>query len=209
MGMRAGLRRVLQCVAPTASAATASEESISTDGEPATTLWWRRFAFLFATACALITLFAYAGNAGAVVRTGGTGTSPRISSDLPDYSPGATVNLLGGSWQPGEAVHIFGFGGSTSSALMKSVAVINPATGKTFDFWTSGDNKTDSGTTVPSPACVTNNNAGGSGNITDLYAHFKNANTAPSITYTTSPANANEGDTKTYNFSITDPDAGD
>src|SRR5439155_434662 len=83
------------------------------------------------------------------------------------------------------STNIPGFGGSTSSALLKSVAVINPATGKTLDKWTSGDNKADSGVTVPSPACVTNNNGGGSGNITDLYAHFKNANSAPS---TTTPA---------------------
>jgi hypothetical protein len=75
--------------------------------------------------------------------------------------------------------NIPGFGGSTSSALLKSVTVLAPATGKTFDFWTSGDNKDDSGTVVPSPACVTNNNNAGSGNLTDLYAHFRNANTAP------------------------------
>jgi PKD repeat protein len=33
--------------------------------------------------------------------------SPTISSDKPDYSPGETVTLTGGSWQAGEAVHIF------------------------------------------------------------------------------------------------------
>ena len=54
----------------------------------------------------LVALLAFAGNAGAVTLTGGTGTDPWISSDLPDYAPGSTVNLLGGSWQPGEAVHI-------------------------------------------------------------------------------------------------------
>jgi len=75
--------------------------------------------------------------------------------------------------------NIPGFGGTSSSALLKSVAVINPASGKTFDKWTSGDNKVDAGTTVSSPACVTNNNGGSGGNLTDLYAHFKNANAAP------------------------------
>jgi hypothetical protein len=75
--------------------------------------------------------------------------------------------------------NIPGFGGSTSSALLKTVTVLAPATGKTFDKWTSGDNKDDAGTTVASPACVTNNNSSGSGNLTDLYAHFKNANAAP------------------------------
>src|SRR5919204_4216945 len=33
--------------------------------------------------------------------------NPTISSDKPDYNPGDTVTLTGGSWQAGEAVHIF------------------------------------------------------------------------------------------------------
>jgi hypothetical protein len=33
-----------------------------------------------------------------------------------------------------------------------------------------------------------------------------NVNTAPTVAFTTAPATANEGETKTYNFSITDPD---
>src|SRR5437764_1274099 len=33
--------------------------------------------------------------------------NPTIASDKPDYSPGETVTLTGGSWQPGEAVHHF------------------------------------------------------------------------------------------------------
>jgi hypothetical protein len=55
---------------------------------------------------ALLALLAFAGHAGAATLTGGTGTDPWISSELPDYTAGSTVNLLGGSWQPGEAVHI-------------------------------------------------------------------------------------------------------
>jgi hypothetical protein len=81
--------------------------------------------------------------------------------------------------------NIPGFGGSTSSALLKSVTVLAPASAvtlKTFDHWTSGDNKDDLGGAVSSPACVTNNNDAGSGNLTDLYAHFKNAQQATSIT---------------------------
>jgi YDG domain-containing protein/Big-like domain-containing protein len=66
----------------------------------------RSFALVVSTICALVALFALAGNAGAATRTGGTGTDPWIASELPDYAPGSTVNLLGGSWQPGEAVHI-------------------------------------------------------------------------------------------------------
>ncbi len=102
-----GLRRIIQCAGPAAASAyTTSEERISTDGEPRTAFRWRRVAFVVATICILLAPLAYAGNAGAATRTGGTGTSPWISSDLPDYPPGATVNLLGGSWQPGESVHI-------------------------------------------------------------------------------------------------------
>jgi hypothetical protein len=33
--------------------------------------------------------------------------TPTITSDLPDYAPGQTVNLFGAGWQAGEAVHIF------------------------------------------------------------------------------------------------------
>ena len=67
---------------------------------------WRSLAFLLSILCALTAVLAFAGHAGAVTRTGGTATDPWISSELPDYAPGSTVNLLGGSWQPGEAVHI-------------------------------------------------------------------------------------------------------
>src|SRR5256886_11507129 len=54
----------------------------------------------------LVALFAFAGSAAAMTGSGGTGTDPWIASDLPDYPPGATVTLLGGSWQPGESIHI-------------------------------------------------------------------------------------------------------
>jgi hypothetical protein len=66
----------------------------------------RTFVALVALGCALAALFAFTGGADAMVRTGGTGSTPWISSDLPDYPPGATVNLLGQNWQPGESVHI-------------------------------------------------------------------------------------------------------
>jgi hypothetical protein len=63
---------------------------------------------MFLAALALfVTLFAFAGGAHAMTRTGGTGTTdPWVSSDMPDYPPGATVGLLGGNWQPGEVIHI-------------------------------------------------------------------------------------------------------
>jgi YDG domain len=66
----------------------------------------RSFALVISTICALVALFGLTANAGAITRSGGTGTDPWIASELPDYAPGSVVNLLGGSWQPGEAVHI-------------------------------------------------------------------------------------------------------
>src|SRR5512147_445886 len=33
--------------------------------------------------------------------------APTITSDLPDYAPGATVTLTGAGWQPNEAVHVY------------------------------------------------------------------------------------------------------
>ena len=39
-------------------------------------------------------------------------------------------------------------------------------------------------------------------------ANFTTANAAPSVAFTTAPATANEGEVKTFNFSITDTDAG-
>jgi hypothetical protein len=66
----------------------------------------RSLALVISTICALVALFGLTANAGAVTRSGGTGTDPWIASELPDYAPGSVVNLLGGSWQPGEAVHI-------------------------------------------------------------------------------------------------------
>src|ERR1044072_2786445 len=79
---------------------TPATAAARTDG--ARGLW-----LFFMMVAALVAVLAFAGNAGAVTRSGGTGTDPWISSELPDYAPGSTVNLLGGSWQPGESVHIY------------------------------------------------------------------------------------------------------
>jgi YDG domain len=62
---------------------------------------------LLATVALSLALLAFTGNAGAVTRTGGSGTTaPWIASDLPDYPPGALVTLISQNWQPGESVHI-------------------------------------------------------------------------------------------------------
>jgi hypothetical protein len=102
------------------------------------TLSMRNIAFLFTTICALAALFAFAGNAGAVTRTGGTGTDPWIASDLPDYGPGQTVNLLGGSWQPGEAVHI-NVDDADSHTWTRDVDVNADANGDISDSFTLPD----------------------------------------------------------------------
>jgi MBG domain (YGX type) len=91
--------------------AGARDPSARTDAaaDPATHKTVKLVAGMFLAALALfVALFAFAGGAHAMTRTGGTGTTdPWISSDMPDYPPGATVGLLGGNWQAGESVHIY------------------------------------------------------------------------------------------------------
>ena len=95
-------------------------------------------AFLFMTIGAFVALLSFAGNAGAVVRSGGTGTDPWISSELPDYAPGSTVNLLGGSWQPGEAVHIH-VNDSAGQTWARDVDITANSTGDISDTFTLPD----------------------------------------------------------------------
>jgi hypothetical protein len=52
----------------------------------------------------LVAAFAFAGGAGAMVNE--ATNLPWIASDQADYSPGSTVHLTGGNWQPGEDVQI-------------------------------------------------------------------------------------------------------
>ena len=67
-----------------------------------------------------------------------------------------------------------------SQWLLTSVTTTTP--GKTFDNWTSGDNKTDSGTVIPgSPTPCIANGLGTNGNVGDGYAHFKNTTVTPSL----------------------------
>ena len=39
---------------------------------------------------------------------GGSTTNPWIQSDQADYSPGSTVTLTGGNWQPGRRAYLRG-----------------------------------------------------------------------------------------------------
>ncbi|HZN14175.1 MAG TPA: Ig-like domain-containing protein, partial [Acidimicrobiales bacterium] len=84
--------------------------------------------------CALVALFGLAGNAGAATRSGGTGTDPWVASELPDYSPGDTVSLIGGSWQPGESVHVVvnDDAGQTWSRTVDLTADANGGIGDSF-----------------------------------------------------------------------------
>jgi len=61
--------------------------------------------WLIAALLVIVASLTFAGTAGAM--TGGsTSTAPWIMSDQADYSPGSTVHLVGGNWQPGESVQI-------------------------------------------------------------------------------------------------------
>lgn len=91
--------------------AGAGDPSAHTDAaeDPSTHKTVKLVAAMFLAALALFAVFsAFTGGANAMTRTGGTGTTdPWVSSDMPDYPPGATVGLLGGNWQAGESVHIY------------------------------------------------------------------------------------------------------
>jgi hypothetical protein len=65
----------------------------------------RRTAILLFGVAAL--LLAFAGSALAVEDGVGAPAAPWITSDKADYAPGELVTLTGGSWGPGESVHIY------------------------------------------------------------------------------------------------------
>ncbi len=62
-----------------------------------------KFTLLFLTLAMLLAIPAIAFAQDSTVSTS---PAPTIQSDQADYAPGATVNLTGSGWQPGEAVHI-------------------------------------------------------------------------------------------------------
>jgi Bacterial Ig domain/PKD domain len=104
----------------------------------------------------------------------------------------------------GGTVNIPGFGGAGDSVKLKSVTTTT--TGRAFDNWTSGDNKTDSGTDLPGTPtpCISNSAGGSNGNVTDAYAHFKNSNSAPVCT--NGGATTPEDTAKAITLSCTDAD---
>ena len=117
-------------------------------------------------------------------RWNGTSSSPNSTCSGPPTNTNLTVTIPTASG----TVNITGFGGNTDSVRLKSVTTTT--TTKTFDRWTSavgttGSAKnTDSGVDVPGTPtpCISNDNGGSSGNLTDAFAHFKNANAAPVCT---------------------------
>jgi large repetitive protein len=114
-------------------------------------------------------------------RWNGTSSSPNSTCSGPPTLTNLIVSIPAASG----TVNITGFGGSTDSVRLKSVTTTT--TTKTFDRWTSAvgttgqDKNADSGVDVPGTPtpCISNDNGGSSGNLTDAFAHFKNANTAP------------------------------
>ena len=76
-------------------------------GNVRATTSWRSFTFLVTLAFFLAALFSAGAAAATGTVFGGPTAPPWIASDEPDYSPGATVTLRGGNWQPGESVHVF------------------------------------------------------------------------------------------------------
>ena len=117
-------------------------------------------------------------------RWNGTSSSPNSTCSGTPTNTNLTVTIPTASG----TVNITGFGGNTDSVRLKSVTTTT--TTKTFDRWTSavgttGSAKnTDSGVDVPGTPtpCISNDNGGSSGNLTDAFAHFKNANAAPVCT---------------------------
>ena len=105
----------------------------------------------------------------------------------------------------GGAANIPGFGGSGKSVLLTSVTTTTP--GKTFDNWTSGDNKTDSGTAIPgSPTPCIANGFGTNGNVGDGYAHFRN--TTATTTLTIPPATGTYGGAATLTATLSSAHSG-
>ena len=117
-------------------------------------------------------------------RWNGTSSSPNSTCSGTPTLTNQTVTIPTASG----TVNITGFGGNTDSVRLKSVTTTT--TTKTFDRWTSAvgttgqDKNTDSGVDVPGTPtpCISNDNGGSSGNLTDAFAHFKNANAAPVCT---------------------------
>src|SRR5207249_3654692 len=121
----------------------------------------------------------------------------------------ATVSLHSTVTTTPGTLNIAGFGGSGKSVRLLSVTTTTA--GKTFSKWTSGDNKTDSGTDIPGTPtpCISTDTGGTNGNISDAYAQFVNSNGAPTVAADNASRTVNEGVTATNTGTYSDPDSGD
>src|SRR5262245_54969313 len=73
-------------------------------GKPATRRGRRVARLLLISAAAAVVLLI--GGAATAVVLDSSGVPATITSDQPDYAPGATVTLTGANWASGETVHI-------------------------------------------------------------------------------------------------------
>ena len=98
----------------------------------------RRWSVVLGVLAALA--FAALGTAGTALADdpGGHASAPWITSDKADYAPGELVNLTGGSWQPGESVHI-NVNDDLGQSWMRDVDVTADASGNISDSFTLPD----------------------------------------------------------------------
>src|SRR5919112_6001130 len=64
----------------------------------------RKLLFLTCLIGALVAVFSFAGSAAAMHEV--ASATPSITSDQPDYNPGATVTLTGANWSANDVVHV-------------------------------------------------------------------------------------------------------
>jgi hypothetical protein len=133
----------------------------------------------------------------------GKNNSPDLTCSTTGTTPGASPKSVTSGGTASIGIQTF------ESARLGTVTT--PTAGKVFDRWTTGSSTTDSGVTVsgsPTP-CIGGDTGGTNGNVTDLYAHFKNSNNSPTAS-AGGPYSGNEGSAISLDGSgSSDPDAGD
>src|ERR671939_1392004 len=130
-------------------------------------------------------------------------------NNSPDNNCATTVQSSGSKTVTGGGTASVGIQ-SFESVKLRAVTGVAPA-GFTFDRWTTGTSTTDSGVTVsgsPTP-CISGSSGGTNGNVTDLYAHFKASNQAPTVAADNASRTVSEGATATNTGTYSDPDSGD
>src|SRR5438445_3547338 len=91
--------------------------------------------------------------------------------------------------------------GNLGNNTVQLTSVTTPTAGYTFDHWTTGDNKVDSGTLLTNLCILTP----GGGNAVDIYAHFAKTTTT-AVTSNNNPSTY--GDSVTFTATVTAPAGG-